>query len=168
MKMNKSKAGIGIAFALALAIGWQQAGGLWAAPSPTLKGPFQIKANFVHTSGISGQMTLSQANNKVTGVKLDLDKPVFGHSSFPSSEQWSATPGTGSAEQLVVAFRLQGPPHTFYFVFVGTSADGGLTESGSIFRVDAKLADIQAAAAQPLPAQPTGWKEVGNATLKAQ
>jgi hypothetical protein len=143
-------------------------GALWASPPSKLKGPFQITPHVVHQGSISGQMTLSQANDKVTGVKLDLDKPVFGTSSFSSSEQWSATPGTGSSQQLVVAFKLQGPPHTFYFVFVGTSADGGLTESGAIYRVDETLSNIQAQAASPLPSQPTGWKEVGNVTLKAE
>jgi hypothetical protein len=138
----------------------------WANSSPALKGPFEITPHKVHQGSISGQMTLSMNNSVVTAVKLDLDKPVFGNSSFKSSEQWSGTPGTGSSQQLVLAFKLQGPPHPFYFVFVGTSADGGVTESGSIFRVDAKLSDIQAAAQMPLPAQPSGWLEVGSATLK--
>jgi hypothetical protein len=166
--MKSSKVFLGMAIAAAISVTSMQAG-LWAAPAPKLAGPFEVKPQVVHRDAIAGTMTITQSATKVTGIKLDLDKPVYGRPSFASSEQWSATPGEGSAQQLVVAFKLQGPPHAWYFVFVGTSADGGLTENGSIYRVDATLPQIQAAAQAIIPAQPgTGWKAVGTATLKAQ
>ena len=142
--------------------------GLWAAPPAKLVGPMQLKPQIFHREPITGTLTLSQNGSGVNGVKIDLDKPLMGRSSYSSSEQWSGTNGAGSSQQFVVAYKLQGPPHAWYFVFVGASADGGQTESGPIFRVDAKLSDIQAQAQNPLPAQPTGWKLVGSATLKAQ
>jgi hypothetical protein len=141
---------------------------VWATPPVKYVGSFQVTPQEFHPDVISGQMILSLSGGQVSGVTMNLDKPVFGHSSLSSGEQWSGTPGEGSAQELVVAFKLLGPPHPWYFVFVGGSVDGGLTEQGTIYRADAKLSDIQATAQSPITSAPAGWKSVGTATLKAQ
>lgn len=140
--------------------------GAYAAATPNYQGEFQVDPKVEHTSPISGKMTLSFDGTTLTQVLLNLDQPVFGSSTFSSSEQWSAVAGIGSSSDLVVVFKLQGPPHTFYFVMTTSSPDGGVTLNGTIYRVNDTMADIQAIVTHNFSGAPSSWDNVGDATLK--
>src|SRR6185295_9803023 len=60
--------------------------GVLANSPPKLVGPMQLKPEIFHPDPITGTMTLTQSSSGVTGVKVDLDKPIMGRSSYSSSE----------------------------------------------------------------------------------
>jgi hypothetical protein len=140
-----------------------------AAGAPLYQGDFQLHPKVMHNDPITGKMSLIYDGDVLKDVRLMLDQPVFGYSNLGSSDRWATAVSTATADaQTVVAFRLQGPPHAWYFVAVVTSPDGGVTLNGTLYRADTKLKDIQKTAQAAIQSTPTKWTAIGSVTLKKQ
>ena len=139
-----------------------------ASPAPTYEGSFQANPEPPHSGPISGKMSLLMNGSQLSEVDLSLDQPVFGSSAYASIEQWLGTAGSGAAPQTAVVFKLQGPPHTWYFVLIASSSDGGITLQGTLFSANATMQEIQAAVKNPASGTPANWQSIGSATLKKQ
>lgn len=129
-------------------------------------GTFEMDPKVAHKEKITGRMLLQYDDASLKAVKLTTDKPVFGKSVFPSTEQWSGGVATTANSPTVAAFKLQGPPHKWYYVLVAQTADGGGTLDGKLYKAASTLAEIQAAAKTSLNPIPTTWKAMGSAILK--
>ena len=138
----------------------------FADESHSLKGRFELKPTLIHTSPITGVMTLTFDGDKVSAVQIGLDQPIHGSSDYRSNEQWSVQTLTNSANmQLGLAYKLEGPSHKWYFVWVGNSTDSKVSYSGNIYKVKEALADIQKKLTDGVSSDPADWKRVGAATL---
>ena len=146
---------------------WMMGTVVFAAPVAKYSGDFTATPTAPHAGTMSGKMTALYDGPKIASVVLDLDQAIYGKKSYASKEQWVTTAGADASAQLVLVFRLQGPPHPWYFVFVGTSTDGGITLQGPVFGANSSLSDIQEVAKHPIVATPARWDAIGHATLKA-
>jgi len=158
----------GLLVGLLLSLGGIAPQAVFAAGTPKYEGTFQLQPKVMHSGTISGKMDLLYSAADLTQVKLALDHPVFGMSNLVSSDQWSTPLSVAtSSAQTTFAFRLAGPPHTWYFVMALTSSDGGQTLQGTIYRANVTLSEIQNTAKAPITTLPANWSVIGSAVLKA-
>lgn len=138
-----------------------------ADPVARYDGNFTITPLVMHTEPITGKLSVMYEKDALTQVRVKLDKSIMGKTDFVSTEQWiNEVAPTAIGQQVVLAFKLQGVPHKWYFVWVGTSTDGGVAYQGGIFKAKATLAEIQEALKSGSPTDPAGYKKVGDAILK--
>ena len=142
-----------------------------AKADPVLKfsGPFEMPAGGMHKDAMVGVANLYFDAAVLAKVEMNPDKPIKGLKNIPSAEQHSYTRAMENGEeQLGVAFLLVGPPHKWFYVFVGNTADQGKTYTGSYFKVNSPIADIEAVLAAGVTADPAGWKKIGKGSFLAQ
>jgi hypothetical protein len=143
------------------------AGSAWAAPTAAFRGSFELNPTLGHPAKITGMLTDLHEGELFASVQVDLDNPVFGKKQFASKEHAEARPTVEGKAQLLLAYKLQGTPHKWYYVLVSETADGGLTFDGKLYRVEETLEQIQAAFAPGIRVVPAAWKLKGTAILKA-
>ena len=140
-----------------------------AAAIVSYEGAFKITPEVTHRQSISGVMSLMSENGKFVGVDQKLDKAVFGMSDLSSSVQFMNIKELAAGTQLSVAYQLDGPPHEWFFVFVSTSIDGGLTYPGTFYKVDLSTKNmktlISTGVSDPVPSD---WKKIGEGILKKE
>lgn len=140
-----------------------------ADPVLKLAGPFEMPAGGMHKEAMTGTTKLYFDADKLAKLEIIADKPIKGLKDIPSAEQYAYTKAlTADQEQLGVAFKLVGPPHSWYYVFVANTADQGKTYAGVYYKVKGAIADIETVLAAGVTADPTGWKKIGTGTLAAQ
>jgi hypothetical protein len=137
-------------------------------------GTFEFEANKPHKDGMKGSLKLLYKETKkdevisyeLTSVFLKSEKPVFGKTEFPSTEQTELSTVDDKGTHLAVVFKLKGPPHKWYYVYVLTSADEGKNFEGVFYRADNTVEDIlKSLNAGELPET---WKTEGKGSLAAQ
>lgn len=133
----------------------------WAAPTKYV-GNFEIAGNAIHKQGVAGTMTLNIDGDTITQVVLKTTAPVFGQSEFASTEQAVFSNSTSNPPQMAVAFKLKGPPHKWYYLFVSTTTDGGKSYTGSFLKATGTLDDIKKALDAGTV---TTYKQVGTSTV---
>jgi hypothetical protein len=137
-------------------------------------GTFEFEAKKPHKDNMTGSLQLLYKEVKkdeattyeLTSIFLKADKPVFGKTEFPSTEQNELQTVDDKGTHLALVFKLKGPPHKWYYVFVATSADEGKNFEGVFYRADNTVEDIlKSLNAGELPET---WKTEGKGTLAAQ
>lgn len=141
-------------------------------------GDFEFNATKPHKDGMKGSSADSlklfyketkkddAVTYELTSVFLKTDKPVFGKTEFPSTEQTELSTVDDKGTHLAVVFKLKGPPHKWYYVYVLTSTDEGKKFEGVFYRADNTVEDIlKSLNAGELPET---WKTEGKGTLAAQ
>ncbi len=137
-------------------------------------GTFEIEAKKPHKEAMTGELQLLYKEVKkddvttyeLSSVFLKADKPVYGKTEFPSTEQSELQTVDDKGAHLALVFKLKGPPHKWYYVFVATSADEGKNFEGVFYRADNTVEDIlKSLNAGELPET---WKTEGKGTLAAQ
>jgi hypothetical protein len=136
----------------------------FAAPTVKFKGSLAVEPNTIHKEGVKGQMDLVFEGDKFTKVDLKTEKPIFGKTQFASSEQAVFSRVIGDAAQMAVVFKLQGSPHKWFFVYIGTTVDSGETYLGKVHKVLNTMEVITTALTAGQT--PIEWKAVGTASLK--
>jgi hypothetical protein len=135
------------------------------APTAVFQGAFELNPTLGHPTKITGTLSVLHDAGALTGIQVDLDNPVFGKKQFPSKEQAEARPTVSGKGQLLLAYKLQGTPHKWYYVLVSDTADGGLTYAGQMYRAEETLEQIQARFTPGITEIPAAWKARGTATL---
>jgi len=138
----------------------------FGAASVKYQGSIVIPAQGPHSGGISGNIQILFDGNNLSSVVITPSTPVFGHSSFLSSEQAVYSETVGSSADLVVVFKLVGPPHPWRFVLVTSTTDQGKTyPKGVVYDVnetaDAIKKDLDSGSI------PSTWIKIGSVDLTA-
>lgn len=136
-------------------------------PIAKFNGDFSVMPTVMHKTKITGKIALNYGDAGLANVAVTLDLPILGKTSFLSKEQYLVNTQPGGAYQMGAAWKLAGPSHKWYFVFVGGSPDNGQTVSGSVYRVDDTLENIQKILDAGVTADPANWKKLGDANFKA-
>jgi hypothetical protein len=146
-------------FALALLISSNS----YAATTVKYKG-LTVEPNTIHKEGVKGQVELVFEGDKLIKVDLKTEKPIFGKSLFSSSEQAVFSRIIPDAAEIAVVFKLQGAPHKWYFVYIGTTVDQGATYLGKLHKVANTMEGISSILTSGQT--PADWKAVGSGSLK--
>lgn len=135
-------------------------------------GRFVINAEAFHKDVITGNIQLSfdvtdMTFEKIfTQVKLSLDKEVKTKFFLLSKEQAIVSKiNLDRSARLASAFKLDGPPHTWYFVFVAESLKFSPRFDGTFYKVRDTLENILAILNAETIVIPAEWKNVGTVTL---
>ncbi len=143
---------------------------IWAEPTPWLSGPFQI-GPAMHPP-ISGKMTLLFEGKEFKTVQLDLDKPVRGSALYLSKQQVVFEIPKESGSQVALAYKLDGPPHRWYFVAIANSTPTIAIQSmysGAIYKVYAgSLAEVSEKIKNGVDQIPDDWEVIGTVNLASQ
>ncbi|MEQ1877228.1 MAG: hypothetical protein ABL958_11315 [Bdellovibrionia bacterium] len=136
----------------------------FAVPTVKYNGSLTIVPNTIHKDGVKGQVDLVFEGENLLKVDMKTEKPVFGKSQFLSAEQAIFSRTVGEAAQIAVVFKLQGTPHKWYFVYIGTTVDQGATYAGKLHKVTNTMEGITTVLTGGQT--PSDWKIVGSGTLK--
>ena len=117
----------------------------WAAPTVKYTGTFSIQAAGAHNATLTGDMKLTFDGEQLTSVYVKPSKPIFGFAEFTSKEQYAFSNTASNPPQMAVIFKLKGPPHTWYYVFLFETKDEGKTFSGTVYKGDKTVEDIKKA-----------------------
>jgi hypothetical protein len=133
--------------------------------SSTIKyqGSLTVAPNIIHKAGVRGNVDMIFDDEKISKVELKTEKAVFGKTHFTSSEQAVFSRVVPDGAQMAVVFKLQGAPHKWYFVYIGTTVDLGASYLGKLHSVSGSLETI--AATLKAGQTPSEWKDVGTASL---
>lgn len=158
----------GVLFFVALAA----ASSASARTETVLSGDVTIEPKAMHPGPVKGHLKAVFADDALASLSLKLDKPIMGKVDFPAVEQWFGKVSTGQSTQLALAFRLFGPPHGWYFVFVGSSSEG-IVFDGKIYKVRDSFESIKSTlksgvpeTADGKPKVPSNWRAIGTSSLK--
>lgn len=120
----------------------------------------------MHKGDITGKLNLLFDGDNFSSVRVDLDLPVMGKTSYPSKEQaMNLLPRSEQLLQLSVVYKLNGPIHKWYFVVVANSTGGPF--DGIIYKVTDTMESIETILKAGIDIAPITWKEVGTVSLTA-
>ncbi|MBI2026961.1 MAG: hypothetical protein HYS98_04050 [Deltaproteobacteria bacterium] len=122
-------------------------------------GKFLLEPKIMHNKPISGEMSLLFGSDKMSLVNLKLDEEVKGKDNYQSKEQEFFRIEAADLNQVIVVFKLDGPPHKWYFV--GVANKGEDIFDGTFYKVKSKLEDIVKEVGSGIREIPTQWKKVG-------
>ncbi|HEX4922553.1 MAG TPA: hypothetical protein VFV50_00635 [Bdellovibrionales bacterium] len=137
-----------------------------ARAAATLKytGEMETIAGAPHNDGVKGQVKVFFDEMSFTQLVLTTTKPVFGKTEFPSTEQKAFFREASGVTQLALVFKLKGPPHKWYYVYMGETSDQGATYAGKILKAPNTMDQIgESLAAGNIP---QAWSNEGSMSLK--
>ncbi|OGQ36213.1 MAG: hypothetical protein A3F16_04985 [Deltaproteobacteria bacterium RIFCSPHIGHO2_12_FULL_43_9] len=147
-------------------------GSTWASTRVDFVGRFEITAETFHKDVVPGAIQLffeindETAEKTFTQIKLSLDKEVKGNFFYLSKEQSLVSRiNQDRSAGLATAFKLDGPPHKWYYVFVTESSRFSPRFDGTFYKVKDELANILTLLNAETLVIPEEWKNVGTVTL---
>lgn len=135
----------------------------WGAPVIKYTGHFSIDPNVIHKDGVQCAVQLAFEGDILSKVQIKTEAVVYGRTDFPSVEQAMMSAVVANQADIAVIYRLQGPPHKWYFLYLASSSDLGKTYKGTVYKATASLSDIQATLVSGV--LPASWMAVGTGTL---
>ncbi|MCB9094680.1 MAG: hypothetical protein H6621_06385 [Halobacteriovoraceae bacterium] len=108
---------------------------------------------------LTGVLRAYYTDGKVTKIEMEMDQEVMGSKSFDSTEAWSYDSETQSA----LVYKLKGPTHKWYFVYLGEKESSG-SSAGNLYKVRETMDDIVYELKSGFNPKkiPSTWKKVGN------
>jgi hypothetical protein len=139
----------------------------FAGIAPKYSGEFQFDPKGGHSGAITGTLTLASSDEaQFSEVVLVPSAPVFGKKELRSDTLLTHYIVDGSPDRLAAIMSLKGTPHKWFFVWLLTSEDGGITYQATFYKVAGNVEDIlkEVAKAELLPIET--WKPVGEGVVK--
>lgn len=128
-----------------------------------MHGPFSIEAKIFHKVTITGNVAVTSTDgNNCSSIVMNTDQTVMTKNSFSSTEQKCVASVDNKLQGLI--FKLQGPPHKWYYVFIGAGEDA-TNYQGVWYKAANTMDEIEAILRQGNATIPQGWKVVGSGSL---
>ncbi len=130
------------------------------------QGGFILNPAVMHKGPVTGVISLLFEGSTFNLVQMDLDKPIMGQKTFLSKEQNMITVNReGLPAQISVIYKLERPPHKWYFVLIANATEQENIFAGNFYKVPLTMDEILNLVKDGIDTIPDTWKHVGTTSL---
>ena len=120
----------------------------------------------IHKGPVTGVISLLFEGSTFSLVQVDLDKPILGQKTFLSKEHnMVSVDRPGLPSQISVIYKLERPPHKWYFVLIANATEQGNIFAGNFYKVPLTMEEILNLVKDGIDTIPDTWKHVGTTSL---